>query len=168
MFESWATRINQCQAGDLIESFSSEELGVKCQSYERLCEANSTVCIYENSGHFRDIGNSFPRMMQDEIGHFFATDACSSRGGGGTWKRDLKRCECDSTKVGRFCYKEYYGSENHPEFRNSSTSVFSAAFIILFLGAVLLIKFRVFSASTRRPKEYRYKTIIEMNNLNST
>lgn len=165
LFESWATKLNKCQAGDLIESFSSEEVGVKCQTFEKRCEANSTICIYENSGHFGNIAKSFPRMMQDEIGHFFATDACSMRGGG-IWNRELKQCECDRANGGRFCYSEN-DSENHPKLGNSPSSIFYAASIITFLGMVLLLKFKVFSLSNRKPKEYRYTTVIEMNSLTS-
>lgn len=148
----------------MIESFSSEELGVKCHTYEKLCEANSTICIYENSGHFRNIAKSLPRMMQDEIGHFFATDACSMRGGG-TWNRELKQCECDRVNSGRFCYTEK-DSQIHPKLRNSSASFFSTACVIIGLGLVFLLKFKVFSFRNRNHKQYQYnKMAIEMNNL---
>lgn len=83
---NWGREINKC-TGTLVP-FHNVESQNTCYTYES-CQANTVLCIYENQGHFSRFW--FP-TMKDEIGHFFARDACSLQGG--EWSSKEKKCSC--------------------------------------------------------------------------
>uniref|UniRef100_A0A7S3Q6F5 Feruloyl esterase n=1 Tax=Chaetoceros debilis TaxID=122233 RepID=A0A7S3Q6F5_9STRA len=100
-WESWAANVNHC-AGPTIVRDDFDFDGVTCY-YGSSCESNtnSTLCVYDNAGHFNrpSFTNGFP--MFDEVGHFFAQDACSLNKG--QWSRAEKTCICDDLSESLFC-----------------------------------------------------------------
>ena len=84
VLHSWATTINGCDndSTTLTVSMEDNSMGVSCQTIQGAgCEANSTICIHSNEGHFNKPSFEAAFRMQDEVGAFFARDACSINGG---------------------------------------------------------------------------------------
>ena len=69
--------------------------------------------------------------MQDEVGAFFARDACSMNGG--TWSAADRSCDCGSgaSGNGRYCLSTGMGGSDGSD---TSTSLLSFAFLALFLA----------------------------------
>lgn len=84
---NWGREINKCTGSTLVP-FHNVESQNTCYTYES-CQANTVLCIYENQGHFSKWWFS---TIKDEIGHFFARDACSLHGG--EWSAKEKKCSC--------------------------------------------------------------------------
>ena len=101
-FDDWAKKVNQCTSTTIV--FKDDERGIECRSGDG-CRANSTLCVYENSMHFNRPSFSIAFPMFEEVGHFFARDACSMNGA--KWEMVTKTCTCDvsseSGQSGRYC-----------------------------------------------------------------
>jgi poly(3-hydroxybutyrate) depolymerase len=89
-FEYWNDR-NKC-SGDVMTTYTDKERGIDCRSGVG-CTSNTTLCVYEQSGHFNSgsFTRSFP--MFQEVGEFFARDACSMNHG--QWDSINTKCDCD-------------------------------------------------------------------------
>jgi poly(3-hydroxybutyrate) depolymerase len=89
-FEYWNER-NKC-SGDVTTTYTDKERGIECRSGVG-CTSNTTMCVYEHSGHFNSgsFSRSFP--MFQEVGEFFARDACSMNQG--QWDTINIQCDCD-------------------------------------------------------------------------
>lgn len=89
-WESWATNVNHCVGPTIVRENSDLE-GVTCY-YGSSCTSNTTLCVYGSAGHFNrpSFTDGFP--MFDEVGHFFAQDACSLNKG--EWSRAKRSCAC--------------------------------------------------------------------------
>ena len=106
VLHSWATTVNGCDSGGTTTTISMEDsnMGVSCQTIQGAgCEANSTICIHSTEGHFNNPSFEASFRMQDEVGAFFARDACSINGG--TWNTAERSCDCGSgaSGNGRYC-----------------------------------------------------------------
>jgi poly(3-hydroxybutyrate) depolymerase len=90
-FEYWNER-NKC-SGDITTTYTDKERGIECRSGVG-CTSNTTLCVYEHSGHFNSgsFSRSFP--MFQEVGEFFARDACSMNQG--QWDTINTQCDCVS------------------------------------------------------------------------
>jgi poly(3-hydroxybutyrate) depolymerase len=90
-FDYWNER-NKC-SGDVTTTYTDKERGIECRAGVG-CTANTTLCVYEHSGHFNS-GGSFSRSfpMFQEVGEFFARDACSMNQG--QWDTIHTQCDCD-------------------------------------------------------------------------
>jgi len=91
-FDDWAKKVNQCTSTTIV--FKDNERGIECRSGDG-CRANSTLCVYENSMHFNRPSFSIAFPMFEEVGHFFARDACSMNGA--KWEMVTKTCACDGS-----------------------------------------------------------------------
>ena len=89
-FKQWAKQVNQCESMTTV--FKDNKRGIECRSGTG-CSANSTLCVYENGSHFGNPSFSRKFPMFDEVGHFFARDACSMNGG--RWENEKSSCSCD-------------------------------------------------------------------------
>ena len=106
VLHSWATTVNGCDSGSTTMTVSMEDrsMGVSCQTVQGAgCEANSTICIHSTEGHFNKPSFEASFRMQDEVGAFFAQDACSINGG--FWSAAERSCDCGSgaSGNGRYC-----------------------------------------------------------------
>ena len=104
VLRSWAVDVNGC-ASDSAMSLSMEDnsRGVTCHTIGGVgCRANSTICVHSTEAHFNKPSFEAAFKMHDEIGDFFARDACSINAG--TWSAEDRRCKCDSASAGgRYC-----------------------------------------------------------------
>ncbi|OEU11639.1 hypothetical protein FRACYDRAFT_244757 [Fragilariopsis cylindrus CCMP1102] len=91
-FDYWNER-NKC-SGDVTTTYTDKERGIECRAGVG-CTANTTLCVYEHSGHFNSgsFSRSFP--MFQEVGEFFARDACSMNQG--QWDTIHTQCDCDDS-----------------------------------------------------------------------
>ena len=111
VFEAWADEVNGCAGGGYAPSLeSAENGGISCRTaIGEGCRANTTICVHHTAGHFNEgggLGQSFPRSMLEEVGHFFAQDACGIHGG--EWSKGGKDCECvegGNGWDGRYCLR---------------------------------------------------------------
>ena len=110
-FDYWNER-NQC-SGDVTTTYTDKELGIECRAGVG-CTSNTTLCVYEHSGHFNSgsFSRSFP--MFQEVGEFFARDACSMNQG--QWDTIHTQCDCDDSG----------GTNNNAQQSQSSLSYCSA------------------------------------------
>ncbi len=116
-WDDWATNVNHCIGSTTTYQVDDE---TTCY-YGGSCQANTTLCVYDNKGHFNrpSFSRAFP--MFDEIGHFFARDACSLRGG--VWNIAEKNCKCQETSgvnTNTYCLSSDYLLENDPLQNNRS------------------------------------------------
>ena len=89
-FEIWAETVNQCDKAPSLVTFKDDDRGIECRTRSgHGCSSNTTLCVYEHESHFKM--NNFP--MQNEIGDFFARDACLMNGG--SWSSVQRRCLCE-------------------------------------------------------------------------
>jgi len=109
-FEYWNER-NKC-SGDVTTTYTDKERGIECRAGVG-CTSNTTLCVYEHSGHFNSgsFSRSFP--MFQEVGEFFARDACSINQG--QWDTINTQCDCDDG-----------GTNNNAQQSQSSLSYCSA------------------------------------------
>ena len=100
-FDIWASNVNGCSSdGATTTTYTDKKRGIQCRSGDG-CKSNTTLCVYENSGHFNRGGFSFP--MFEEVGDFFARDACSLNKG--QWESQDKKCSCnDDDQSSTFLY----------------------------------------------------------------
>lgn len=110
-FEYWNER-NKC-SGDVTTTYTDKERGIECRAGVG-CASNTTMCVYEHSGHFNSgsFSRSFP--MFQEVGEFFARDACSMNQG--QWDTIHTQCDCDDDG----------GTNNNAQQSQSSLSYCSA------------------------------------------
>lgn len=113
VMKNFASEVNSCDVGEgnskgdvqLEQSFADTERGITCfTSSSPSCVANSTICLYEHSGHFNSpsFEDAFP--MAEQVMDFFARDACEINNG--FWNYDRKDCDCrkDSGYGGTYCF----------------------------------------------------------------
>lgn len=81
--------MNKCSG--VTATFKDDSRGIECRSGND-CISNTTLCVYNNGGHFNrpSFSEAFP--MFDEVGNFFAKDACLQNNG--RWSNKL--CLCDN------------------------------------------------------------------------
>lgn len=108
-FDDWANNVNKCSSMEI--AYKDQTRGIECRTGVG-CSANSTLCIYEKAGHFG--AKHFP--MFDEVGDFFARNACESDGFG-SWDSSERHCICKSGDAGNtvYCFRGSSGlkySEN--------------------------------------------------------
>lgn len=103
VLRSWAVDVNGCSSGFAM-TISMEDGGdVTCHTISGDgCRANATICIHSREGHFNNPSFETAFRMQNDIGDFFARDACLINRG--TWSAEDRSCTCDSASVeGRYC-----------------------------------------------------------------
>ena len=147
---NWAIQVNGCQDDKnlLVEtSYSNTDEGIECLTSSSNDKANTTICLYEHSGHFNSpsFGKAFP--MADEVINFFARDACEINNG--KWDRKSKTCSCNSKILsGTFCLDAAHnpdgGNRNIKEPSSISRGMVTImiGFIILFASYVMMQKLR--------------------------
>jgi hypothetical protein len=114
--QNWAHEVNGCalEAEGVVENISSvpgakfiasytdQERGVECLTATgKECKSNTTICLYNHSGHFNrpSFNKAFP--LAEEVIDFFAKDACKSHEG--KWNETSGVCTCPENRVGVFC-----------------------------------------------------------------
>ncbi|KAL7555123.1 hypothetical protein ACHAWF_018788 [Thalassiosira exigua] len=83
-------------------SYADHERGIECSTAIGTdCKTNTTICLYDNAGHFNrpSFENAFP--FAEEVVAFFARDACGIEGG--TWNESMGECNCPEKQAGAFC-----------------------------------------------------------------
>jgi poly(3-hydroxybutyrate) depolymerase len=101
---NWAVEMNGCPNDEKLlvdTSYTNTDQGIQCLTSSN-CMANTTICMYENSGHFNkpSFQKAFP--MAKDVMNFFARDACEVNDG--KWNGVDKTCLCSSAKFsGPFC-----------------------------------------------------------------
>lgn len=100
-WDNWAAKVNNCNGpttttqlklGSSDNSKDGDDEGTITCYYGGSCQANTTLCVYDDRGHFNRPSFSIAFPMFDEIGHFFARDACSLSGG--RWDIAERKCIC--------------------------------------------------------------------------
>ena len=70
-FGMWASNLNGCDRdGAATTTYIDKKRGIECRSADG-CKVNTTLCVYENSGHFNNRGSfskEFP--MFEEVMSF--------------------------------------------------------------------------------------------------
>jgi len=148
-FDLWASKVNEC-SGDTTTTYTDKKRGIECRSGDG-CKSNTTLCVYENAGHFNagTFSNRFP--MFEEVGDFFARDACSLNEG--QWESEDRKCLCNDDQKSPFLlycsgltttirspHQEASQTPGSAEFSTSSSKFVPAAgAIILTLIAFLFL-----------------------------
>ena len=170
-FDIWARKVNQC-SGASTTTFKDEIRGIECRSGQG-CESNTTLCVYEKAGHFTrpTFSKGFP--MFEEVGDFFARDACSVNDG--HWSSEKKSCSCDVGSSGNrpwtYCSGLTTGSTQSPvlEFfgKKSSTRValFAAAAIIVLIVVIIQKYWKVISGMQKKKDGWQSVPIEEQNEI---
>ena len=153
---SWATEVNGCPNDESLlseTSYTNDEKGIQCQTSSN-CKANTTICMYEHSGHFNTGPFHIAFLMASEVMNFFARDACQVNDG--SWNSIEKTCSCGSTFTGPFCLNEI-------EDRDEGTGMnFISLFMIAGLALVILVSsYIAFQKQRRRSIKYT-KVEVEM------
>jgi len=92
-FDIWASDVNRCTS-HTTTSYIDKRGGIECRSRVG-CSSNTTLCVHKNSGHFNtNLNGSFTIgfPMFEEVGDFFARDACFLNAG--QWESGNKKCTC--------------------------------------------------------------------------
>ena len=136
VLHSWATTINGCDGdkSNTTISYEDSNMGVSCQTIQgEGCQANSTICIHSMEGHFNQPSFETSFRMQEEVGAFFARDACSINGG--TWSTADRYCNCGigASGNGRYCLSTGMGGSH-----DSDTTPPLLLFSILIVCLALL------------------------------
>ena len=141
-FDIWASKVNRCSSGRNTITYKDTSRGIECRSGDG-CISNTTLCVYEHSAHFS--GGSFSKgfPMFEQVGDFFARDACSMNEG--RWSSENKACSCDGDDVGSmYCAGLTPTSLDDQETTpgigfssNVSIDLFVAGAIILLVGAII-------------------------------
>lgn len=90
-FDIWARKVNQCSG--VTTTLKDDKRGIECRSGDD-CISNSTLCVYNNAGHFGKGSFSVAFPMFEEVGDFFARDACLLNKG--RWSNKVCTCSDDS------------------------------------------------------------------------
>ena len=98
--------LNNCRSSNTSNGVVvSYRGGFRCESRVE-CEANTTLCQHPGGlGHFNGgmggFRRFFPTEALQEIGKFFAREACNL--GSGHWHEGNSECKCPRGYVGRYC-----------------------------------------------------------------
>jgi poly(3-hydroxybutyrate) depolymerase len=151
VFEKWAHIINKCaSAGEFEISFQDESRQISCRTGIN-CAANTTYCTHKRK-HFN--GPSFEAAfpMTNEIGDFFARDACGINGG--IWSAPWRNCSCDTASSGGrgiYCLLLPGGNTEsssvsllagEESVASKGSTAIVATGVVFLLGLVVLIKMR--------------------------
>jgi len=145
VLRSWAVDVNGCSsASGSAMSISREDGGdgVTCHTISGDgCRANATICIHSTEGHFNSPSFEAAFRMQNDIGDFFARDACLINRG--TWSAEDRSCTCEAASVeGRYCLVDGIASSNVSEVDGTERPFSSTSFVlILVCGAVVPVLF---------------------------
>jgi len=147
VLQSWATTVNGCDGSSTTTTTSMESstMGVSCQTIQGAgCKANSTICIHSAEGHFNNPSFDAAFRMQDEVGAFFAQDACSKNGG--TWSTVDRSCDCGSEASGhgRYCLSTNVAGNDGTD---ASSGLVSSATIILSLTLMVTVAWQLIKRS---------------------
>jgi poly(3-hydroxybutyrate) depolymerase len=146
VFENWAKTINKC-SGDFETSYKDESRQISCRTGVD-CAANTTYCVHK-AQHFNtpSFEKAFP--MTNEIGDFFARDACGIHGG--MWSPQWRNCSCDTANGrGTYCLvgadTESSASASllvgEESVARTGSSAIVATGVVFLLGLVVLVKTR--------------------------
>eukprot|EP00980_Cylindrotheca_fusiformis_P004383 scaffold925_cov129-Cylindrotheca_fusiformis.AAC.36 len=153
-FRRFGVIANQCTGKVHRSSFDQAvvEIGVTCYEAGSNCNANTTLCIHSDGGHFNrpSFESAFP--MMDEVFNFFARNACEQIGDG-SWSPREHSCICQAeSNGGSFCLP-VGGWEGNvhtlPVNDSSGPSTIGATF-----GAVLVVALLIFLLA-KKERKYR-------------
>lgn len=130
---NWALKVNNCQLAqvetkdDTIVGFvrSYHDIEIDCYTASGNCDANTTICIYANTGRLSD------PVVRESVIQFFAVDACGINGG--TWLDGA--CSCSNNRSGAFCIDSSFKNVSG---RHATTADVSPAFG-LWIGLVVFV-----------------------------
>lgn len=134
--KNWAVEVNGCKDDEnlfLETSYKNTEKGIEC-STSASGKANTTICMYENTGHFNIPSFDKAFLMADEVIDFFSKDACGINNG--KWHRNSKSCSCNLKYSGTFCLDE---AKHHIGGRSSSTEPPSIRRVIATVSMIMLV-----------------------------
>jgi len=131
-FEDWATKVNGC-SGSATTTYIDNGRGIECRSGDD-CSSNTTLCVHKNSEHFNPFSKGgFP--MFNEIGDFFARDACLMNEG--NWHAKSKLCSCaDEQSSWMYCSALTITSDKHAD---STSVVFTTGSIVIVIAVFTLM-----------------------------
>ncbi|KAL7458790.1 hypothetical protein ACHAWC_010401 [Mediolabrus comicus] len=135
---NWAVEVNGCKDDEnlfLDTSYKNSEKGIECSTSSG--KANTTICMYDNSGHFNrpSFDKAFP--MADEVINFFSQDSCGINGG--KWHRNSKTCSCNLKYSGTFCLDEAEDKHNIGGRSSSTDSPSIRRVIVTMVSMVMLV-----------------------------
>lgn len=149
VLQSWAVEVNGClDSSSMSVSMEDTDKGITCHTINADgCRSNATICIHAHDGHFNNPSFEAKFTMNDEVGSFFAREACSTNGG--TWSADARTCECDSGVPGSGRYCLLGGLAGGRESATPSAATLASAYgqdqppssgsFLLVLGAVVVV-----------------------------
>lgn len=139
--KNWAIQVNGCHNDEhlLLEtSYADTDEGIQCLTATN-CTANTTICLYDHSGHFNQMSFDTAFPMANEVMNFFAGEACEINNG--KWDRISKTCSCHSKFSGTFCLDESAVSKMKkidPYF--SRFFVMMASLVMLVLASCVMMR----------------------------
>ena len=148
---NWAVEVNECKNDQTIlseTSYANTDEGIRCLTSPN-CNANTTICTYEHSGHFNrpSFEEAFP--MANEVVNFFARDACEVNDG--SWNSVDKTCSCATDLSGLFCL-DNLAARDEGSRMPSSSQVFM---MIIVLIALVLATYAIIQKLRRDGKNSR-------------
>ncbi len=151
-FEDWASKVNGC-SGSATTTYIDKRRGVECRSADG-CNSNTTLCVYKQSDHFNrgSFSKGFP--MFNEVGDFFARDACLMNEG--KWNSESKTCSCANKQSSWiYCSGETNSLLGVEESFGSKISFVSGGLVSLAVFLSLLSLKRILGYQTSGlPKKY--------------
>lgn len=159
--EQWATQFNKCPKDVQPRISFSVENQVDCYTYDG-CQANTTYCFHQGTGHF---GPAFLKQgltISKEIPDFFCRDACSFRGG--SWNAPARKCSCPTNFQGLYCLNQFdkveliQDNQELSQPHGSTLVLMPAIFLIIAAGCVI---YRYWSRH-KRYEGFRQVSTIEL------
>lgn len=151
---NWAVEVNECKNDKTLlneTSYTDTDEGIRCLTSSN-CNANTTICTYEHSGHFNrpSFDRAFP--MANEVVNFFARDACEVNDG--RWNSVDKTCSCVTEISGPFCLDNVATRDNGSRMLSISQVFVTIIGLIALVLVTYSIKQLSRHAKNRRSDKY--------------